>query len=99
MRKYPARRCKMQRRSIPNPEPIVQLTVIESKRKKSRLLANRRAKILIKRMRMTGNLGASHHDLSSEQTEKLIKTLEAEFISMIEALRRKSKFDEITDIL
>lgn len=96
----------MRQRTIPNRTAEIDHTssnivtaTIDNKREKSRLLANRRAKILIKRLRMMGNLGGAHHDLNADQIEKLIKVLETEFAEMLNSLRKRTRSDEISDIL
>lgn len=63
------------------------LGVAESKRDKTRRLANQRGRKLIDYMQSLGRLGNPAYDLGEENTEKLIAVLTREFNFMVEQLR------------
>lgn len=77
--------------------PVVH--VIENKREKFRRLGNSRAKSLIKRMRLMGNLGSKEYEASPEEIERLIGAFSAEFEAMTVRLRRRAQSDDIPDLL
>lgn len=76
------------------------LAVIENKREKFRRLANQRAKPLIKRMRLMGNLGSSNYEAGPDDIERLAAALTTEYDAMLLQLRRRAnKTAELADIL
>lgn len=76
------------------------LHVIENKREKFRRLANQRAKPLIKRMRLMGNLGGQNYEAGPEDIERLAAALATEYDAMLLQLRRRTnKQTELADIL
>ena len=76
------------------------LAVIENKREKFRRLANQRAKPLIKRMRLMGNLGGTNYEAGPEDIDRLAAALGAEYDAMLLQLRRRAnKTAELADIL
>jgi hypothetical protein len=76
------------------------LHVIENKREKFRRLANQRAKPLIKRMRLMGNLGGNAYEAGPDDIERIAAALGAEYDAMLLQLRRRaSKSTELADIL
>lgn len=87
---------------MPQPRPALNLSVppgeSESKRNKTRRLANQRARKLIDYMKLVGNLGRPGYDLGAENVEKLIPVLEREFSFMVEQLRHGAT-DKSGDIL
>lgn len=79
------------KRKMSQSRPALNLSVpegeSESKRDRTKRLANQRARKLIDYMKFVGNLGRPGHDLGTENVEKLIPVLEREFNFMVEQLR------------
>lgn len=75
------------------------LRLVETKHEKFRRIGNDRAKRLIKRMILMGNLGSADYEATPEELDRLVRVLQDQFNRMVVRLKERGKSEEIADIL